>query len=327
MDKSYNSIYGSYIKQFIEMKRALGFKYVTDAFILSQIDRFAGQREETSTGITKEFATSWSKKRLHESDGYRYTRIRTLAHFSSYLLDMGIQSYIPKLPHYTKNTFIPYIFSRNEIDAIFKACDDLKLKIVNFNSDIFYMPVLLRLLYATGIRIGEAMELKDEDVNLNENYIRVKDCKNGKERIIPISSSLESVCRKYIIYRNQLPLGETKSGYFFVKLNGNKCGPNLRGWFKKCLEKANISCPGRNQSPRIHDLRHTFAVTSLANMADAGIDLYVSLPILSSYLGHQSLESTNHYVRLTANMYPELIKNVDMICLDVFPKIKNYETD
>ena len=93
------------------------------------------------------------------------------------------------------------------------------------------------------------------------------------------------------------------------------------------MGKANIPCIGSNQSPRIHDLRHTFAVTSLANMADAGIDLYVSLPILSNYLGHQSLEATNHYVRLTANMYPDLIKNVDMISLHLFPKIKNYETD
>ncbi len=327
MDKSYNSVYGLHIKQFIEMKRAFGYKYYTGAFILCKIDRFSEQREETSTGITKEFAMSWGKKRLHESDIYRYDRIRILAHFSSYLLDLGIQSYIPKLPPYPKNTFIPYIFSRNEINAIFKACDELRLINVNIDSNIISMPVLLRLLYATGIRIGEAIELKDEDINLNENYIRVKDCKNGKKRIIPISSSLVSVCVNYLEYRNQLPLGETRSGYFFVKLDGSKCGQSIRTWFKKCLGKANIPSIGRNQSPRIHDLRHTFAVTSLANMADAGIDLYVSLPILSNYLGHQCLEATNHYVRLTTIMYPDLIKDVDMLCLDVFPKIKNYETD
>ena len=327
MDKNYFSIYGSHIKQFIEMKRAFGYKYSKGAFILYKIDQFAEQREETSKGITKKFAMSWGKKRLHESDIYRYDRIRILAHFSSYLLDLEIQSYIPKLPPHPKNTFIPYIFSRNEINAIFKACDELRLINVNLDSNIISMPVLLRLLYATGIRIGEAIELKDEDISLNENYIRVKDCKNGKERIIPISNSLVSVCKKYIIHRDQLPLGETKSGYFFVTLNGNKCGQAVRTWFRKCLKKANIPYIGRNQSPRIHDLRHTFAVTSLANMADAGIDLYVSLPILSNYLGHQSLEATNHYVRLTASMYPELIKKVDMVCLDLFPKIKNYETD
>ena len=62
-------------------------------------------------------------------------------------------------------------------------------------------------------------------------------------------------------------------------------------------------------------------------MSEAGIDLYASFPILSNYLGHQSLEGTNHYVRLTASMYPDLLKDVDQICLDVFPKFNNYETD
>ncbi len=309
------------------MKRSLGFKYSTGAFILHQLDLFAEQTEETSICINKEFATSWGKKRLHESDIYRYGRIRILAQFSSYLNDIGIQSYIPKLPHYPKSTFIPYIFSRNEIDAIFKASDSLTLETVNPASVIFSIPVLLRLLYATGIRIGEALNLKDEEVNLNENYLRVKDSKNGKERIIPISKSLVSVCEEYLKYRSHLPLGKIKSGYFFVSLNGNKCGQSVRSWFKRCLEKADIPDIKGNQIPRIHDLRHTFAVTALANMAESGIDLYASLPVLSNYLGHQSLEATNHYVRLTANIYPDLIKKVDMVCLDVFPKISNYESD
>ncbi|MGM0392773.1 MAG: tyrosine-type recombinase/integrase [Bacteroidota bacterium] len=309
------------------MKRALGFKYSTGAFILYQMDRFAEQREETSTGITREFTKSWGEKRPHESDIYRYGRIRILAQFSSYLLDLGIHSYIPKLLHHPKNNFVPYIFSRNEIDATFKACDTLILEVVNPVSVIFCMPVLLRLLYATGIRIGEALNLKDEDINLNENYLKVKDSKNGKERIIPISKSLVSVCDEYLKYRNHLPLGKIKSGYFFVRLNGDKCGQSVRSWFKRCLEKAGITGLVGNQTPRIHDLRHTFAVTALANMAESGIDLYASLPVLSNYLGHQSLGATNHYVRLTANMYPDLIKKVDMVCLDVFPKINNYESD
>lgn len=74
-------------------------------------------------------------------------------------------------------------------------------------------------------------------------------------------------------------------------------------------------------------LRHTFAVTSLAHMAESGIDLYASLPILSNYLGHRSIGATDHYVRLTANMYPDLINDMDTVCLDVFPKFRNYEAD
>jgi integrase/recombinase XerD len=68
-------------------------------------------------------------------------------------------------------------------------------------------------------------------------------------------------------------------------------------------------------------LRHTFAVHSLAKMAEEGMDLYCSLPILSTYLGHQSLRATNNYVRLTSEMYPELIRKIDIIGFDIFPKM------
>ena len=327
MNDIYSSIHGLHIKHFIEMKRALGFKYETGAFILAQIDSLAVERMEISLGITKEFAEAWGKKKSHESDSYQYSRISFLAQFSSYLRDLGIQSYIPKLPPFPQSTFIPYIYSQKEIEALFKASDELKLSNVQMDSCIFCMPALIRLLYCTGLRIGEALAMKMEDVNLDESYLRVKDSKNGKQRIIPISDSLTSVCKEYVKYRNQLPLGTRKSGYFFIKLNGSKCGHSIGKWFKKCLNTASIPYIGRWHGPRIHDLRHTFAVTSLANMAEAGIDLYASLPILSCYLGHQSLKATDHYVRLTANMYPDLIKDVDMICLDVFPKFRNYEAD
>jgi integrase/recombinase XerD len=327
MNKDFISIYGPHIRQFIDIKRALGFKFNTASIILSQIDNLAAERAETTFGITKEFAEKWGRKKLYESDLFRYERIRILAQFSSHLCDLGNKSFIPKLPKYPHSTFIPYIYSGKEVDAILKACDGLRLSIISVNSCLFCMPVLIRLLYSTGLRIGEALDIKDEDLNLDEAYLRVRDSKNGKERIIPISSSLVSVCKEYLKYRELLPIGKTKSGYFFVKLDGGKCGWNVREWFKKCLEKANIQYIGENKGPRIHDLRHTFAVTSLANMAESGIDLYVSLPILSNYLGHQSLGATNNYVRLTANMYPDLIKNIDMVCLDVFPKFRNYETD
>lgn len=327
MNKRYISIYGLHIKQFIEMKRVLGFKFKTGAFVLTKIDRLAEERAETSFGITKEFAEKWGTKKLNESDYYRYTRISLLAQFSSYLIDLGIQSYIPKLPPYQQSTFIPYIYSQKEIDDIFRACDELRLNVLNMKSCLFCIPTLIRFLYCTGVRISEALALKMEDVNLGDNYLRVKDCKNGKERIIPISDSLSSVCKEYVRYRDMLPLGKTKSEYFFIELDGSKCGQGIRHWFKRCLKKAAIPDIGQGYSPRIHDLRHTFAVTSLANMAESGIDLYASLPILSNYLGHQSLESTNHYVRLTANMHPDLIKDVDMICFDVFPKFRNYEAD
>ncbi|MDR0231604.1 MAG: tyrosine-type recombinase/integrase [Dysgonamonadaceae bacterium] len=329
MNKKFNSIYGYHIKKFIEMKRAFGFKCKTEVSVLLHIDALAVKRKETLPGITKEFAEEWRQKRLHESENYRYHRVRCLAQFSSYLNDLSIQSYIPKLLPYPKSSFIPYIYSAKEISSLFNACDELRLASATKDTILFSFPVLFRLLYATGLRISEALALRNEDVNLEENYLLVKDCKNGKERIIPISDSLSLVCKEYVKYRKLLPSEKVKSGYFFVKLDGSKiCSLSaVQNWFKKCLKKVGIHYVGRNHGPRLHDLRHTFAVHSLTSMIEAGIDLYVSLPILSNYLGHQSLDATEHYVRLTANMYPDLVNEMNMVCLDVFPKFRNYETD
>jgi len=73
-------------------------------------------------------------------------------------------------------------------------------------------------------------------------------------------------------------------------------------------------------------LRHTFAVTSLARMGESGVDLYSKLPVLSTCLGHQSLNATNSYVRLTAEMFPGLLKSADLVCLNVFPDLMSYES-
>jgi len=199
MDKNYHSIYGLHIKQFIQLKRKLGFKYVTEAFTLSKIDAFALKTNQSSISITREFAELWSEKRPNESQGYRYHRILVLAQLSSYMNDLGVPSFIPRLPRFPKSSFVPYIYSQKEIAALFKVCDQLHIGITHKSSCLFCMPVLLRLLYATGIRIGEALELTDDDVNLEDKYILIKDSKNSKQRIIPISPSLVNVCNSSAI--------------------------------------------------------------------------------------------------------------------------------
>jgi integrase/recombinase XerD len=317
MTKDYNSIYGEHIQQFIAMKRKLGFKFVKDAKLLRSIDVLATESGQIAPGITKEFADLWIKKSLNESSRNHYQRAICLNHFSTFLFGLGILSYIPKLPPPPKTTFIPHIYSPLEVNALFEASDKLRMPNSCMSCSLICLPLLIRTLYSTGIRIGEALALKDEDVDLVENYLRVRDSKNGKERVVPISETLAEACRNYISYRNKMP-SRKLFRCFFVKLDGSKLTPATVGvWFRRCLALARIPYIGMYQGPRIHDLRHTFAVTSLANMAESGIDLYVSLPVLSTYLGHQSLESTN----------PNLIKDVNLICQDVFPKYKNHEAD
>ena len=325
--KSFWGIYAPYIEEFISFKRSLGFKYKSEEAIYFRFDRFTIETGETKVGITKELADKWCERKNGESDSTRYHRVVCLNQLSSYLSKLGIRSYIPQIQRCKDNTFTPYIFSKTEIAAIFKACDEIRAKKKNMNSMYFALPTLLRFLYGTGLRISEALSLTNKDVNLVDNYIVLRDCKNGKERMIPIAESLSKVCRDYVSYRGKLPIDKkNQNDYFFVSLNGSVCtSDTVYKWFREVLKSAGIPFIGKGHGPRVHDIRHTFSVHSLAMMAEFGVDLYCSLPILSTFLGHQSLSATNTYVRLTSEMYPGLLKGVDMICLNVFPNIESHD--
>jgi site-specific recombinase XerD len=317
MNKTFYSIYAPQIKELVELKRSLGFKYTGGEFVLSILDRFAIERNETTAGITKELADDWCRKRDNESNSYHYKRCFILQSLASFLCKKGIRSHIPQLPP-VKDTFIPYIFSRKEMEELFAACDRIESGNNDLRSTVFIMPALIRTLYGTGIRVSEALALVNRNVNLRDNYFILRDTKNGTDRLIPFSDSLSAVLQEYLSYRNKLPINISGETPFFVTLRGSFCDRDrIYRRFCKVLILANIP----KDRVRVHDLRHTFAVHSLATMAEAGMDLYCSLPVLSTYLGHQSLKATNSYVRLTADMYPELIKKMDLICFNVFPKL------
>ena len=326
---NYYSVFGPYIVKFQELKNSLGYKYTYAGFALSSFDRLALEKNVFEIAVTKELADEFCKKGPNESDKTRYNRIQILSQFARFLSDLGFRSYIPKLPQF-KSTYTPYIFSRDQMQSIFKASDELAPS-RNRNSVVYSIPVLIRLLYGTGIRISEALYLACNDINLHDKYMVLRNSKNGKDRMVPLSDSLAIACEEYLIYRNQFPVIR-KDNRFFIKPDGS---PMSRGpvynWFRKILYTINISHGGRGHGPRLHDLRHTFSVHSLAFMSESELDLYYALPFLSTYLGHQSLEATDKYVRLTAEMYPDLIKKTSNICSSVFPIIDtntgNDETD
>jgi integrase len=217
-----------------------------------------------------------------------------------------------------ETTFTPYIFSKEEVNAIFSACDNLKSGNNDMRSSVFIMPALCRTLYGTGIRIGEALSLVNKDVNLQDNYFILRDTKNGKVRMVPFSTSLSEILKEYTCYRAKLPVHISEETPFFVTLQGTICNrDSIYRRFCKVLALANIP----KGQIRLHDIRHSMACHALAQMVEEGMDLYTSLPILSTYLGHQSIRATNTYVRLTADMYPDIIRKIELISFNVFPKL------
>jgi integrase len=228
---------------------------------------------------------------------------------------MGYPSYLQPLPENVHSTFTPYIFTTEEVHMLFEAADSTVAN--GYQRYTHVMPALLRLLYGCGTRISEALNLKCENVLLDQRRVILRKTKNSTERVLPLSESVAEAMSAYAKRWSPLP-----DGLFFSDENGNAVTSDaIYRSFRILLRRCKISHGGKGHGPRLHDLRHTFAAHSLASMSKSGLDLYYSLPVLSRYLGHRSLEATEHYVRLTEAMYPDIVERMNKICAGVFPEV------
>lgn len=317
--REFQSIMAPMFQDYIDFKRSLGYK-MDNYYQLLGFDKFLNDNDYRKIGFDKDIYDNWSVKRPGEKGATLYKRTVAVKNFSIYLNHLGYSSYVPRVPKNCKSTFIPYIFTEDEISRFFKACDSMICSGYYYQSTYAIYPALFRLLYGTGLRISEALSIKLQDMDLEEGHLVIHETKNGEERIIPFSLSLQKVLKQYkVMYRDKV----SGSDYFFVKRNGQRCkSSTVYENFRKVLHSAGISHGGKDYGPRLHDLRHSFSVHSLAKIASEGLDIYYCLPILSKYLGHKSLEATERYVRLTSEMYPELIDDMNSLCAYVFPEVK-----
>lgn len=166
------------------------------------------------------------------------------------------------------------------------------------------MPVLFRLLYCCGLRVSEATDLLMGDVDLDEGILTIRDSKFGRTRYVPMSKETTTSCGQYA---QGNPYAGDAAGYFFPAPDGG--GYNERSVyhvFRELLWNAGISHGGRGKGPRVHDFRHTFAVHFLEKWQRDGKELTIALPRLSAYLGHNDITATERYLRMPAELYPEI---------------------
>jgi integrase len=321
--KTFNyGIYADLIRQYVDYKRSLGFKMEDTEKKLRGFDTLTIDRNEDKIGISKELFEAWiSAASTQESANNRCQRIKRLYGFSAYLQFRGYNSYMPKLPK-CQSHFTPYIYTKQELNSLFRESDKLLASQGRAYSQSCVMPTLLRMLYATGIRISEALKIKNRDIDLETGYIVLRECKNGQDRVVPVSLSLKEVCKDYTLYKQLQGISTEKEDFFFIAQGKKPCyGGTIYRIFRSILFRSGISHGGRGKGPRLHDFRHTFCVNALVKMSEAKQDLYHSMPILMTYMGHQSIKSTNKYVRLTMDMFPNLLKQVDGIYKSIYPEI------
>lgn len=321
---NYKSVLAIEIRRFIEIKEAKGFSTLRAKWILKEIDDYAQSLNLDIPIITKELIEGWRKTRTNDALITLYAKYLIWSQLTKQMNRNGYPCYIPKLPKQPKSEFIPYIFTHEQIVALIKECDKTVVSDRHMNASLISLPALFRLLYSTGLRISEALSIRNEDVKIDQQYIHIRKTKNGSERIVPISESLAQVLKQYESYRNKMPVSGLSSPkhLYFVKLDGTYMRANcVYQRFRKLMDTCGIPFIGSHHGPRVHDLRHTFAVHALTQMGRNKMDLYTGLPILSTCLGHKSLSATEKYVRLTCSMYPELEELCSPINAFIYPKL------
>ena len=271
------------------------------------------------THLTKEVVDSFlslsngSKPRtLHANQSF-------IRQYGLYLQLNGHDSYVhpDKLIQCPKD-FVPYIFTKEEIHSIFLFADQIGPNKNKFINTPFIYPAVFRLLYACGTRVGETLSLKTDDVNLEEGIITLYNGKNRVSRMIPMSDSLTKYLRMY----NHRVDRTDGNPFFFPARHGEHYSPTtIRNTFRKILQQAGIRQLSNGSYPRIHDLRHTYAVHALEFSISKGMDPYCSLPALSTYMGHKGIESTEYYLRLTKQYFVNVLNYTQEQADTIFPEV------
>ena len=318
---TFKSVFAQVIEKYIDQKRSLGYKFNVEAESLKHFDLMCESCNIKEPILTNELIERWNRKRPYENDTTHSLRIRHIRSFSIFMHNNGFTApaAFHPLPHKDRN-FIPHIFNDDELQRFFKSVD-INNTVVRTVTPIRHlvMPVLFRMIYTCGLRVSEAVLIKNEDVDIERRTVNILNSKGQKDRVIVMSHSMAEICADY---RKNPEIINFTSQYFFPAPDHGYYSPDtIYQLFRKYLFDSGIPHGGCGKGPRLHDLRHSFAVHVLSKWQKQGKDIYVCLPILSRYLGHARVEFTETYLRLVSESYQEVTNTFDSTFPDIFPEV------
>lgn len=319
----HDGIFKAHFEKYIEFKRGKGEKAAHSTLIRLKALNNNLTQHCVSVEINRETAEIILREKAGESPASRALRVSDLRQFSSFLSGQGIHSFqIPvKYAKQVHIPFHPYVFSERELCTITDTADKYEI-ISRGKHQISVYPAILRILIGTGLRIGELLSLRVQDVDKQSNVISVQGGKNNVSRYVPMSESLSSIVNQYLA---GAPHNNQPQQFLFVSpYTGSRYSYDaIKYMFKKLYALAGIKTP-QGKLPRIHDIRHTFCTMSLNRMLASGTSLYVAVPILAAYVGHVNLCDTERYIHLTEHGYDDFIRKENSL-QPIIPGVTHYE--
>lgn len=284
------------VAQYVAWRRELGFRFTSDARFFSSFSFHFGDRS------VKDLRASQIAKFINSPKSAlstRHTNHGRLTRFLQYLYRRGNLMSVPmppKPPRY-ENTFVPYIYSRNEIRRLVSD------RVLNGTvrrplAEPETLRTLLLFLYGTGVALGEALMLTRQNVNFARQTLTVGRHSDTPKRVIPMGNDVRKLLSRYLASTTR---AKVWSPYVFVARSGSPLKEhNLRYDFEQLRRAAGVfRLGGPWRQPRMHDLRYTFAVHRITSWYKQGVNVEKMLPALAVYMGHSGMRPIQRYLSLT----------------------------
>jgi site-specific recombinase XerD len=292
------------VSAYVAYKQSLGMRFTTEARTLKSFSKSIGDRDVDriqahqvlsfldGTGPMTRF---WHRKYTALCGFYRYCLSR------GYAQHMPLPATTPRCPQ----SFTPYIYSEDEIKRLLVAAAAR----VRCNIDASTSRTLLLLLYGTGLRISEALKLDLADVDVKTGLLCIRESKFYKTRLVPMGADLTQVMQEYEVQRYKRSPNGPDTPLLLTRRGHRLSRAGAEAAFKQMRELAGVcrNAEARYQ-PRLHDLRHSFALTRLLRWYREGADVQRLLPQLATYLGHVHITGTQRYLTMT----PELLRQASL---------------
>ena len=309
------------ITALVAEKRAVGYKYHAEQQVLTRFEAFNRSQFPGLETLTEAPVQAWIGAALCRgvTPATLQSLVAPLRELARWLGRRGVAAYLlppAALPRPAR--YVPHIYTDRELAALFTQTDRC-----HYCSQVplrhLVMPVLFRTIYACGLRCSEARLLRLGDVDIDAGVLQIRDAKGGKDRQVPVCEALRA---RLTGYHAQTAGQPGRQEWFFPGSGGRPLTlGNVGHNFRRFLWQARISHGGRGHGPRVHDLRHTFAVNNLRKWFAQEQDVGALLPVLQTYMGHSSLADTAYYLHLTAESYPDITTRIQQIIGDVVPPV------
>lgn len=306
-----------YLKLVSEMDKSVAPVKIT----LKSLDQYLDEHNHTDKALPEEVVSLWiaTQQVRSRTKAGRISNVRGFAH---YLVSLGVEACTPEAPIVNKD-YVPYIFSEEELMRIMSAADNFTCKTRRDRSSKVF-PVLIRILYGCGLRLGEGLSLKWTDIDCDNGIITVRKGKNRKQRFVPMRHSLTVLL---LSYKEKTQCENICTDYLFE--SGSSLGKpfsnnSFRVWFSNILKKANIHYTRTTRYERglcPHCLRHTFVLRSFLQSEREGRKFEDTSAFLSACLGHDTLKETDKYLQASYLVYTDSHKRVNDYIGNLIPEV------